>query len=155
MKYIIKPGSKLYNKLERLKFKMKKANDAQYKFLSKFGREGGFYVPLHTIAGGVEAICFEENPDPKLWKKFRNGYSPKKSAKKLLEEFNSLPVVKNEELNNIINFKRASFERQVIFRPEFCMKDDYFLISINSEINYTPVEGMEEILDSEYKELAK
>jgi hypothetical protein len=156
MKYIIKQGSDLFNKLKELQAKMKEVIEAQQKFLSQFGEKIEYYPRWHCIAGGVDGICFNKNPDPKLWKKFdRDGYTPKKSAKKLYEEMNSLPVVTNNEFNDLIGFKKAFLGKRVLFRPAVKFEDDYVLVSVDTEVNYTPVEGMEEILDSEYKELVK
>jgi hypothetical protein len=156
MKYIIKLGSDLFNKLKELQAKMKEANEARMNFLQRFADEIEYYPKHHILAGGVEAICFNQNPDPKLWKKFgKDAFAPKKSAKNLYEEMVSLPVVTNKELNDLIGFKKAWLDHRVIFRPAVTFEDDYVLVSVDTEINYTPVEGMEEILDSEYKELMK
>jgi aconitase B len=156
MKYIIKKGTPLFDRLTTLKEKMKEVNKVRHEFLHQYADEIEYYERYHAIAGGIEAICFKSNPDPKQWKKFdKDAFSPKKSAKELWDKFYGLPYVHNNEFNDIIGFKKAFVGNRVVLRPALNIQDDYYLISVDTEIEYTPVEGMEEIKDSEYKELSK
>lgn len=156
MKYIIRKGVPLFDRLQLLYQKMKEANAATRDFLSRFGKEVEYYPAPHCLAGGVQSICFPHNPNSELWKRGAGGYIPKKNAKDLQFEFYDLPVVKNNELNSLVGFKNMSWAgKRVWFRPAWTVGDDYHLIDVNSDIDYTPVEGMEEILESEFKALKK
>lgn len=160
MKFKIEKGCVLYSKMTALQKKIDAANAEAVAFIKAKGWTGKHYKRQYVLAGGIGAVEFDEKPDG--WKtvgaKWQRLYYPKvKGNKELLKEMAALPVVKNDELKEILEYKTAGYVKNgglVIFtRPSIEWKEEIILLEFPDEINYEPPFGMVEILSSEYKKI--
>ena len=161
MKFKILPGSELFDKMKALE---KQINDADNLAKDACKKLGGKQLATsgRYLGGGIEAIQFEETPDANLWSKvnkYHSLYRPKVRNKEAWAIIQQLPILQSSDLNSILNFndQTVSYGDSLIFcsRPGVFFGEKYFLVNISDGCKYTPVEGMVEILDSEYQQLNK
>jgi hypothetical protein len=161
MYFIVRKGSALYDKFQKLREDMKSAHAAAKKLAKELGAEAIRGSSL-GLAGGISSFVFPEGtPKPKNWKRIIYGdweYFPSKfkANAELLARIEALPVVKEKELNDIVayNWRKCAGNR-ISFHPEVHFLSDSVLVQTHSEIypSYKPVAGMEEILESEFLKL--
>lgn len=165
MKYIVKPGCNLWDKLIEVSTKIKEADNKSLKLAKKLGFKT-FRSKSHCLAGGITSFYTEDfEPSKSIYrlamcKKYSNDFYPinNKANKELLSEIKNLPVVPYESLNGILkyNYMTHMFGNHIRFVPSFYMKDKYALLGFNeAQTKYKPVPGMKEILISEYNKLIK
>lgn len=109
-----------------------------------------------NILGGISQVEFEEEPDPKVWKKEKGSYmefSPRltdKEGKNIQKKFNRLPVVKRKEYISIFGMTDITQTPSLIEGH-----DQYFFIAFGLDLKYIMPEDVEEIKGSEFKELTE
>lgn len=108
MKLITKRDSETGKKAIQLSKRMLDSNEKAIKLAKELGGKGargGF----DCVGGGISSIEFDKAPDAKLWKHLRyNEYMPKlniKAGKEIQKRIDNLPVVRNHEMNEIIDAK--------------------------------------------------
>lgn len=107
-----------------------------------------------NILGGISQVEFEEEPDPKVWKKEKGCYmefSPRltdKEGKKIQKKFNSLPVVKRKEYISIFGMTDITKTPGLIEGH-----GQFFFISFGLDLEYDMPEDVEEITGSQFKRL--
>ncbi|HQV53974.1 MAG TPA: hypothetical protein PLX17_00585 [Chitinophagaceae bacterium] len=160
MKFKILKGTELYNQLVALRKKIDHVQSESAKLAKEFGG-GEVATSGRNLAGGIDAVEFKEKPEGwkvvgETWQKL---FYPKsdKSNKEIHEKIQALPVVKFEELNSLVKFdiQGATSGRGLAFVKSVACAwgKGYVLIEVHENCKYTPVEGMIEILESEYKKL--
>lgn len=164
MKYIIRKGTPLFEKLSEVKTKMNIAFEAAGKIIQRLGAVEYYqkYSP-DIFYGGIDAIYFPNgNPDNKIFKAYKgggNGYNmfAPKIKSELYKEIEALPTIQNKEVNDLINFKQGFIRNtnRYLFRPSISFKEDMVLISVDEDKEYTPVADMEEIKAEEYYKFYK
>ena len=153
MKFKVEKGTAIYQELELLFDKIKDYNSKTKKFVESLGFEE-YGVSLRGRAGGLSCIRTSKKPDgfKTVGKKYDNLFMPKASNKELWKKINELPILSYDEYNKVIGFE-AQFQGLSHIRSYRCEKvNDVFLIDVGNA-DYMPIEGIVEILDSEYKSL--
>jgi hypothetical protein len=159
MKYKILKGSLLFDKFIELRERMNKVQKEATELVESLGHSR--YCPaLYKLAGGVSAIEFPNSEKVAGWMKLTNQNkrlhmpSKIKANEELLNKFKALPTLEFNELNDMINYDSKEAHNLVwSSHPGVIWKSDYVLIDVNENMKYTPVEGMIEILQSEYNDL--
>lgn len=161
MKFKVIKGTSLFNDLTQLNKKMNKVRAAAYKVAKSFNGTGRYATSGNTLAGGIDAIEFNEKPEG--WKSvgnsWQNFYYPKVTNKEANKAICTLPYLSFDEINNLLNFKSNAYTTNEgivwIKCPEVYWFPTYILISLPDKVKYTPVDGMVEILGSEFNVLNK
>lgn len=104
---------------------------------------------IGVICGGISAICFDNQPDMNMWKKVKHGYMPKCNTE-FYKEIQKLPLIKYESLNSIINFEPFNVGKRYFGSYSINEVDGQYFIDTKGNKKYCPVDGMIEILYSEY-----
>lgn len=161
MYFKVEKGSPLYDNLIDLMKKAKYVQEEARKLVFELG-----YLQYRqrswVLWGGISSILIpKDKPVPKDWSKADDGYMPRKyrkSTRDLAEKIKQLPVVEHDELNDLLGYDSNSSKTpyRTSFHPAFkYIKDkELFLISVADYMIYTPVDGMTEILSSEYNALS-
>ena len=155
MKYKVKTESELHGKFSSLMDRMTAYRKEALDLAESLGFDalGG---KQSCAAGGVSCFQYEGPKPPEGYKRVGKDYQklcfPKANNKEVLQKISELPLVMNEEYNGLINFE-ASFAGNVYIRRFGLMERDGIYLIDTAEAEYTPVDGMEEILESEYKRL--
>lgn len=160
MKFKVVKGSELFDKLTSLKKEMIRCNNAAFNLVKKLG-----YSRMRgragVLAGGISSIEIKSG-QPEGWRKaysnrVSNEYFPAKikANKDLLDKINALPILEYDALNDLVDFDwRDCDSRFISFNPGVYWQQKVILIDISSEYSkYKPVEGMIEILDSEFQKI--
>jgi hypothetical protein len=156
MYFKIEPGNATYEKVKQTLAKCILYNQKAKSLAKELGFEK-FGISKHHRAGGIS--CFESNTKPEgfvtVGKKWQNLFYPKSKNKEVIEKIKELPVMSFEEFGDAIGFKPQF--KGLNYHRAYGLKqvDDFFLIEIDDNCDYTPVDGMIEILASEYKSLCK
>jgi hypothetical protein len=159
MFYTIKEFSDLHMQLAKLREKCLEAKKAQSDILNEVGTTK-FYQEACHLVGRIVGFNLDACPDG--WqRKFKsqsdNCFFPKNPAKNkgILARINAQPVVHFNELNALIGYgDYFGPDLQMSTRPEWFkfLDDGRALIKIPDWVmkDYKPVEGMEEVLASEF-----
>lgn len=161
MKYKILKGTDLFNKLTDLNKRMKKVKKAATDLAASLG--GGKVATTNRyLAGGIDAIEFKEKPEG--WRSVGNSweglYYPKAVNKSILKQISELPVIKIDELNDIVGFRSGQTKFSgggFVWIKSVGMQwhKDFILMETADGTEYTPLPDVIEILGSEYDELSK
>jgi hypothetical protein len=171
MKYKVLEGTPLYQILSNVQKKMENAANLSKAIVKEVGAED-YARASHKIAGGIRAFKFKEcickNSEKPGWKKMESGctfwlmpLAKEKSNKDLLKRIDALPTIGIEQINLPLNFNGGAVSSDggiawvstpaVVFPDK---KQKIFLIEIHPEFkDYKPVDGMIEILESEFNKL--
>lgn len=160
MKFIIQKGTKLYDDLKELFDRANEYHQIAKDFVLSLGYSQKGYYAIPGCVGGVYAIIFDEKNDiPKGWIIDRSlrlyAARPdknRKSTKEIRDRIKELPVLRDEEFNQIIGYKEV-WKEKVLFSPTFDYTDNTFGISFPDYItpkDYTPHPDMKEVTASEY-----
>ena len=168
MKFKVEKGTELFDKLVSVKDKMDKAQTAAEKLGKELGGEAVYSRRYINVAGGIDAIRFAytTEPDKELWMKPDRHNSPRlfypRSSKKankqnqpIHDKIRALPVVTEDEYNDIIGFKYHWVGLRNYRTYNLFIYDTYAIIETGEGADYKPIEGMVEILESEYYKLKK
>ena len=159
MKYKILKGTELFDKLTELNNRMNEVKKAATELAKSLGG-GDVATTGHYLAGGIDAIEFEEQPEgwKRVGKSWQGLYYPKSNKKAILKQIGELPVVRFNELNDIIGFRQGAIVSHggIGWATSVSMKwhKDFILMLVPNGIEYTPVKDTIEILGSEYEQLS-
>jgi len=166
MTYKILPGTPLFDSIQELKRVGIEADKAAEKWIIDFFGEFKKYVmPYGNVWGGISAVALPEKPVG--WKDYSRNYpgwfAPKAINKGILAEWTMLPRVKDVEMKTLLRYRNYSgakgdgqFGMLLSVMPGLVITDDYVLVETSSVAkDYVPVEGMVEILHSEFLELSR
>lgn len=155
MRYKIALGSELYSKLDALKSRLLEVGNAAQTLAEEYGFKE-YVADQNSLRGGIAAFRIAGEVDKKEWsrvgKKYQRLYFPKhtKNNKGLRLKLLALPTMSYEELNVILNFSPGCKEGFTWYScPLVYYKEEYILVNVGNQ-TYVPVEGMTEIMDSEY-----
>lgn len=159
MNYVIKKGSELYEKLIAIQKRAKDARDKALQLAKDFGGKEAYTNGRH-FSGGLDAVEFDTPPEGwrSVGKKWLKLYYPKSVNKEALSKIADLPVVEIDEVNAILSFQggqvvSAGDGLAFVKMPHVYFRKDCILIKVTSGVKYKPVQGMEEILESEFQKL--
>lgn len=144
--------------LSQLLVKVEKANKAAKKMLKEFGSDPKkYYSNGKYLAGGIVAIYFSDKPEgfKHVGDKWQNIFMPLASNKGAWQKINSLPVIKAEELNEIIGFAgpQAISNGGVLTwvkAPQVIIGKEVSVINILPNTKFELNEDMEEITETEF-----
>ncbi len=170
MKFKVLKGSELFRLLSEVHKKMEEATAAA-KAVSKEVKADAFCQSDRGVAGGISAFVFNNYKSPgDNWKsldrhtsKMSRFHFPKRNKrnKELLATIDSLPIVKATELSRIFKYKSQSFSTDqagLVFSTspgiEWHISKGYILVTIHENAKYKPIEGLTEIMVSEYQKLS-
>jgi hypothetical protein len=152
MKFIIKKGTETFDKLTAL---FNRA-DEYGKQIGRFVKEIGFdeYSRDSRFLAGLSAVSAKTKPENFKEVGWRL-YAPKKLKVNadLLTRWNAQPSIKKDEMNEILGFQWQFVGLRVLLSPGVVRRSDYFLVSFDDEVEYTPLPDMEELKVSEYQKL--
>lgn len=152
MFFKVEKGVALWGNLEALMNKIISVRKAAADLTEELGFKK--YGQAHfVIAGGISYIASNHHPDGyrKVGSKWDGLYFPKASNKEITKKISELPTISYDEYNAVINFKDQFQGLQHIMAYGLKKSGDTFLIEVSDRADYTPVDGMVEILASEYK----
>lgn len=154
MYFKLEPGNSTYDNLKDAIEKCIAYNDQAQALTKELGFER-YGISRHHRAGGIS--CIEAHPKPEgyvsVGKKWQCLVYPKASNKAVLEKIKALPVMTFEEFGSAIGFK-PQFKGLTYYRSYGVEQvGQTYLIEVADECDYTPAQGMVEILSSEYKAL--
>ena len=153
MFFKVEKGVALWDNLEALMNKIISVRDQAKELVNELGFTE--YGSAHFVVAG--GISFVYSPDRKpdgyrsIGKSWQQFYFPKAVNKDICKKIADLPVIKYNEYNDVINFKDQFVGLTHIMSYGLKKVGDIFLIDVSDQAKYTPVEGMVEILSSEYK----
>lgn len=167
MKYKVVKGTPLFDQLQALAQRCIDANAAADDLAKSLGAEASYSRATKNRAGGVDAFRFDygKEPDPALWTQpdrhnNKQMFYPRAGKKyavnqPLHDQIAALPIVSFQEFNEAIGFERQWVGLSLVHCYTLCPGRDVVLIDTGDEADYTPVEGMQEILVSEFRALKK
>ena len=163
MKYKITPESNkdLFDKITALFKRGEECNKAANDWIiNHFGEFKPYAIPYSSMFGGILAVRLDKKPDG--WrvegKDWQNLFAPKANNKKVLAELKQLPMVKSDELKELLSYKNYSgpssnrFGFTMNSRPGVIVEDEYILLDASNQ--WKPIAGVVEILESEYNMLS-
>jgi len=164
MKFKVDPNSELYQKLIKIENQFQETQKTINAYVKRIGGTAFSTNNFGHFIGQINGIQFEVIPDKSKWKsvgpKHLNLFMPKANQRKLVDEIFSLPTMDKEEYESLFNLYDALVEQGdglgLFTSPGLKYNRDTktFLLSVpNGVENFTPVDGMIEILESEYKKL--
>lgn len=174
MKYKVLEGTKLFDALMAIKKRIFDANAASIALMKKIGANE-VRMGMQTLGGGLTAVHFGKKKPigfPKGWKRvyknhLQDAYFPQdiKANVGILAEIKALPVVTDEEINEIFKFDwlgndgRDPNSNKMCFRPTPHWGPEgtpYILVHLPEFCSrYKPVKDLIEITHAEYTELEK
>lgn len=154
MHYKIDNNSQLHKDVTDYFDRKRASRRAIFEFLkAEFGCDSMALSP----DGKVVAIGDKPTSNPHLWKPANNGFMPKlnsKAGKAIADKLSQLPAVPKIELIRLLKYPLNDFEVMCGATIGYALlPDGTILISTLEDVPYTPVEGLIEILASEYKAL--
>jgi len=159
MKFKIKKGTRIFNRLDAIYARMKNCKNAAKALAEKHGWKEWYKKP-GAAAGGIGGVKLDQKPEgwklaaPRQSKRF---FYPKqvKANKDILEELNALPVVMISEISDALGYGlQVGPQLQISRCPGVIWRDEYILLDVHDWCEWRPEEG-KEILVSEYNELVK
>lgn len=153
MKYKIEKSSELGEKLSALFEKAKAIRAVTHDFTEKLGFNE-YFISSEYAAGGIAA--FGSKTQPEGYRKLpKGGYFPKaiKANKELLKQISELPKLSRYEFAKVLKFEFQIVGMAIVSCPGIIPLDDCYLVTVHDECDYKPIDGMTEILGSEYLRL--
>lgn len=151
MYYKLESGSETYDKVSAIWDKIISYNKQAAELVeslgfTKYGKDNW------NVAGGISCIQSDTKPDGyrQVGQKRENLYYPKASNKAVNDLINDLPLLSWDEYNSAIGFEQQFCGLRHIMGYTMIKSDGFFLIRIYDECTYTPVDGLVEILSSEF-----
>ena len=154
MYYKLEKGSEVAKNMQILWENMKKCNVAASNYLETLGFEL-HASKLGCVAGGIGAIKSDVKPEGyrRIGRKDQGMIYPRANNKVLIKAFDELPIITDDEFNEVIGFKSQFSDIHHHRRYGLYHRKEGFLVHINDKCQYEPIEGMIEILASEFKKL--
>jgi hypothetical protein len=161
MKFKVLKGTVLFDKLLAIVIQIHECNQQAHDLALEQGAIG-VATTGNNRAGGIDAFRFkyDTEPDVLLWKQvdkyhYADLYSPRANKKNnnLFSQIQALPRIGYKEYNAVIGYEQQWIGLSLHQSYGLFQDDDFFLIELSDEVNYTPVADMTEILSSEYKTL--
>lgn len=156
MKFKIEKGCTLFDQLIYFQNRLNEVRKQSSEYCTSVG--GKRYAPKSDcVDGGIGAIQFDKQPNGwKCVEKMRRLYFPKATNKIELENIKKLPIITDAEFCDIFGFKSQFVGLRFLTRPGYRMfNEEIVLVTIPTEAEYTPKDGMIEIMESEYKEIVE
>jgi len=170
--YKIEKGIPLFDELNSFHDKIREVKKPARELLKTIpNADIDHYYMNADIAGGISFVGFPKDKIPKDWCKSKSAqhgknriycypHGNRKSTKEIRKKMEALPRLNNHDLNKIIGFKPYYYEaNRLSLSPGISWKEEVILVSVHDSKaeneGYSPIEGMTEILGSEYQELSK
>lgn len=153
MYFKIDPASELFKQFQTVRKDFKAVRLAANDLLKEVGATS-YKEPWGVFAGGIAGFRFPNGKIPKGWNRPKSGFTfPTKSRKNkaLLKQIAALPVVEASAVSSILGWDpHNAVALKMIPYPTIGWNEDFITIKIPDNAIYQPVEGMIEILYSEY-----
>lgn len=154
MKYQVMPGTTLHAALLDLWQRRRECRAEADAFARRLGFSK-YVEPMESSGGGIVAL---QGKAPKGQytrigiKGMADCWRPKNKA--VLAQMAELPCVLRSEINTLLNFDPLTAGAGPTYlSPGVFVHDDLVLVSVMETPNYTPADGMAEILTSDYLRL--
>jgi len=170
MYFKVNKGTPLFDSLMAVYEKIKKSRTMVKELEKEVGADGSS-SDNHYLAGRINAFHFKNYKSPgENWMSMQGKFSPwymprssKKFAKENKELFDKLAAIPRVDTKLLmeplgltgLQAYSANGSLVVFSRPRLEWYPEYVILTFPDEITYSPVDGMEEILGSVYKELKK
>lgn len=159
MNYKVNKGTELFDKLKAIEQRVKECNQAAKQWVENNFDEGTKYAQSgYLLAGGLAGVKLDEKPKgyKSVGPSWRNLYAPYARNKKVSQEWAELPTMKKKEIKDVLNYSGYTGVRGDTMvlneMPGLFFYDDVILIEASEyATSYKPVEGMVEILRSEFE----
>ncbi|WP_394749500.1 hypothetical protein [Spongiimicrobium salis] len=151
MKFKTKKTSWTGKRFALLQLEIDRAHLAASKLAKDLGAKSWRRAPF-SVFGGISCLHFENEPDPKIWKKLHDGYSPKKNSKAGKDIHNrimALPTIIVDRLNHCVGFEGGPF-KSIGYNSN---NADYFGFSVGDDWEFNAPDDCVEITVNEYKKL--
>ncbi|MGM5631888.1 hypothetical protein O2K51_13405 [Apibacter raozihei] len=145
MYYVIKDDSETGKRLKELLEKRKEVYNQIKKLSEKYGFKR--WIPDYNCSTEISAVWFDTNPNPKVWKKYRNGYYPKANTidgRNIISEFKGISVVDFRDFNDYIGY-----DENECFYAGFGLTDGYVGLD-TGELDVKMPKDCQEVSYSEY-----
>lgn len=156
MKFKIEKGTPLYEALVDLHVRGREAEKAAEDWIKNyFGKSLGFASPPQVLWGGIAAVNFPRGAK-RGWKQINAKhklYTPK--SKEIQAELKLLPIVPKLELKEMFNYGEYKvYGGRINTIPSVRVLNGVAVMSVPDDVRgYKPVDGMVEILGSEFNRL--
>lgn len=157
MKYKIESGSNLYDSIIEL---FDRINNGRAACKNLFGDDAiSYYLSSGHLSGPVVAVVFKTPPNKKLWKKsmvFTGAHEPRETRANddFFHNNSKIPVITSGDMNQLLGFKPQFLnDGSSCNRPAVAIRGDIVLVNFPEWVEYEPIDGMKEILVSEWKKL--
>ena len=170
MKFKVEKGTTLFTQLMNLWNRIQASKKEADELVAKIGAQGFANDDQNYLAGKIAAFYFESKKRPnENWKALEKGetawFYPKFSAKQSPEitdlqlQMAAITAIPTSALNELLNTKIGSFANESgigwFSRPWVAWYNDYILIKTPDGYKYEPVNGMTEIVDSQFQKLSE
>lgn len=155
MKFKVEKGTKTYENLLELFAKIENYNSKTRELVESLGFEE-FGIAMRGRAGGLSCIRSMKKPEgfKIVGKPSMNLYMPKASNKELWDKIEALPILSIDEYNEAIGFQQQ-FKGLNHIRSYGCQFINGVFLIDTGDADYSPVDGVIEILESEYRLVCK
>jgi len=170
--YKIEKGTELFEKMDSFHDRIKEVKKPARELLESIpNADSETYYMDAEIAGGIRYVRFPHDKVPKDWcvsksmQRSKAGvfcypHGNRKSTKEIRLKIKNLPRLNYPDLTSIFGYKALNYKsNHWSFCPGINWTKDFILINVQDveegRVGYTPVEGMTEILASEYMKLKK
>jgi hypothetical protein len=159
--FLIKKGSRTYERLIELFKKMDGADKAALALAKRLGGKKIASANGRRLAGGFDGVQFDNKPEgwKIVGKPYQNLFMPKADQKAIWRQIGHLPVVEFDELNKIVGFQGnqvVSSDGGLVWVHTVGIHKgtNYFLMEVIKGTKYKPpTSDIVEILASEFEEL--
>lgn len=160
MYYKIEKESELGLKIAELFLRVNAMKEDISSFLDSIEAEQTILADSSYLCGGIMGIYFDKTPNMELWRTVKGQYGaflPRAKQNramydKVLYEFRG---IRRDELDKIVGYKWQFKGLTCLPHVGYCEAKDFYLIEVHNDAKYTPLEGMTEILASEFKALSE
>ena len=156
MKFKVEKGCQLFDQLIDFQNRLNDVRKQSSEYCNSVGSKR--YAPKNDcVDGGIGAIQFDTAPTGwRCVEKMRGLYFPDVGNKAELEKIRQLPFITNDDFNGLFGFESQFVGLKFLSRAGYRLfNEEIALINIPTEAEYTPKDGMVEILESEYKEIVE
>lgn len=161
MYFKIEKGYKVFDAVNKCFENRRETLKAYKNFAKKYGAGCTYHDGLGEISFGE--FVFDETPDLRIFKedpeyKYIGYCTPNKrykAGKELAKRVSELPRWDKKTISDAIKLYPENWINKFCAGIGFKITDEFILLDLNAKQSYVPVEGMVEIVESEFKRLWK
>ena len=160
MYYKIEKQSELGLKIAELLKRVELAKKEVFEYIDSIGAQETILKSSDYLVGGIRGLYFKNNPDSKLYSQVKGeigAFFPRKKTNN--DVYNKivfdLPKIERSEIDKLVGFESQFVGFTHCRHVGFSERKECYLVVVSDIAEYTLVEGMIEILASEYKQLSE